>query len=97
MSNSKTIAGTIVRHYKNKFYVVRGTVMNSETLKPMVNYQSLYKYDGSRDDITDYQKWVRPLDMFLDKVEYEGNICDRFEIVEKPSRELVTLAYNLNE
>ena len=32
--------------------------MNSETHKPMVNYQSLHKYDGSRDDITDYQKWV---------------------------------------
>ena len=61
------------RHYKGKEYEVIGTAKHSETLEELVVYKALY---GER------QIWVRPLSMFLEEVEIDGNKIPRFSPVE---------------
>ena len=50
------------RHFKGKEYEVIGTARHSETLEEMVVYRALYGDGGL---------WVRPLAMFLSKVDRE--------------------------
>lgn len=61
------------RHYNNKDYEVIGTALHSETLEEMVLYKALYD-DG--------QLWVRPLSMFLEEVEINGQMMPRFKYLE---------------
>lgn len=56
-------------HYKGKRYKLIGIAKHSETLEEMVVYQAEY---GDNDI------WVRPKDMFFEKVEVDGRIVDRF-------------------
>jgi hypothetical protein len=57
-------------HYKNKKpYLVIAVAKHSETQEQLVVYRALYG-DG--------QTWVRPLVMFTELVEYEGNTVPRF-------------------
>lgn len=58
----------IYRHYKGKMYFVIGVAKHSETLEDLVVYQNKYGEDI----------WVRPLSMFLDKVEVDGQVVNRF-------------------
>ena len=58
------IQGTY-RHYKGNMYEVIGVAKHSETLEELVVYKALYG-DG--------QLWVRPKEMFLEKVTYEGRL-----------------------
>jgi hypothetical protein len=51
----------IYRHYKGKLYRVTGVARHSESLEQMVVYECLY-------DNPEGQLWVRPLEMFLEKV-----------------------------
>ena len=60
--------GGYYRHYKNKPYRAIGVVRHSETLEEMALYEALYPNDLG-------QMWVRPLEMFLGKLE-DGR--DRF-------------------
>ena len=65
------------RHFKDKYYIVENIAFDSETQEQMVVYRQLYG-EGSL--------WVRPLDMFLSKVDKE-KYPDveqeyRFELVE---------------
>ncbi len=60
----------IYRHYKGHKYQVLDIVRHSETLEPMVLYRALY---GERD------LWVRPLKMFQETVETDGQIVERFK------------------
>lgn len=60
----------IYEHYKGMKYQVIGIAKHSETLEEMVVYQALYG---------DYGIWVRPKDMFFEKVEVNGKIVDRFK------------------
>ncbi len=60
----------IYRHYKGHRYQVLDIVRNSETLEPMVLYRALY---GEQD------LWVRPLKMFQETVEIDGQIVERFK------------------
>lgn len=60
----------IYEHYKGMKYQVIGIAKHSETLEEMVVYQALYG---------DYGIWVRPKDMFFEKVEVNGEIVDRFK------------------
>ncbi len=60
-------------HYKGKQYEVIGIAKHSETLKELVVYRALY---GKHD------LWVRPLKMFLEKVEIEGEKIPRFRFIE---------------
>lgn len=61
------------RHYKGKEYEVIGVAKHSETLEELVVYRALYD-EG--------QIWVRPLKMFLEKVEVDGKKIPRFSSVE---------------
>lgn len=61
---------TKYKHFKGKEYLVLHIAKHSETLEEMVVYQALYG---------EYGIWVRPLDMFLEKIEREGNVINRFE------------------
>lgn len=60
------------RHFKGKYYKVLYVAKHSETLEDLVVYQQLYGEMGI---------WVRPLEMFLEKVEFEGKLVSRFEEV----------------
>ena len=58
------------KHYKGGEYEVIGVAKHSETLEDMVVYRALYG---------DNQIWVRPLKMFMEDVEIDGQKIPRFE------------------
>lgn len=58
------------RHFKGNEYLLLYTAKHSETLEDLVVYQALYGERGI---------WVRPLSMFLEKVEVNGKLVNRFE------------------
>jgi len=62
------------RHYKGKLYQVIDTVIHSETLEELVLYKPLY----ATNDEFNGKLWVRPLAMFMEKVEVNGEIVERF-------------------
>lgn len=66
------------RHYKGKHYLVYGIARHSETEEPLVVYRTDY---GERD------LWVRPLAMFQESVDVEGQLVPRFEWVEAADAE----------
>ncbi|MFI8573118.1 DUF1653 domain-containing protein [Stenotrophomonas bentonitica] len=61
------------RHFKGGNYEVIGVVRHSETLAPMVLYRPLD---------SDVGLWVRPYEMFVARVEVEGQWRARFAPVE---------------
>ena len=73
-----TSKGTII---KGDYYLVEGVANDSETGAPFVIYRKLYGDGGL---------WLRPLEMFLSKVEKEKYPdCPqeyRFELQEIPSK-----------
>ena len=73
-SEAKSLKLGIYEHYKGKNYQVLGVVVHSETLEELVLYKALY---GKR------LLWVRPLKMFLEKVEHEGKVRERFKFTRK--------------
>ena len=75
MENKRTIKpGKKYRHFKGNEYLVLYLAKHSETLEDMVVYQPLYGERGI---------WVRPLSMFLESVEVEGKLVERFMEVEE--------------
>lgn len=62
--------GKKYRHFKGKEYLVMHIAKHSETLEELVVYQALYGEMGV---------WVRPLEMFLEQVEVNGQMVNRFE------------------
>lgn len=60
-------------HYKGAHYEVLGVAHHSETEEPLVVYRALYG---------DYGLWVRPLEMFCETVEVQGEPVPRF-VLEK--------------
>ena len=73
--------GRVYRHFKGDYYLVEGVANVSETGAPFVIYRKLYGDGGL---------WLRPLEMFLSKVEKEKYPdCPqeyRFELQEIPSK-----------
>ena len=63
----------VYRHYKGNLYEVLMTAQHSETDEWMVVYKALYGDKGT---------WVRPYEMFVEKVELEGVWTPRFEKIE---------------
>ena len=61
-------------HYKGKHYAVLYVAAHSETLEPYVVYRQLYG-NGS--------VWIRPLAMFQEQVEINGNLVPRFRYIGK--------------
>ncbi|MEW4455451.1 DUF1653 domain-containing protein [Bremerella sp. JC817] len=74
MSNlpPETIIAGRYRHYKGPAYVVLGVARHSETEEPLVVY---------RKDYGDQSLWVRPLTMFTETVEIDGQQIPRFAYV----------------
>lgn len=62
----------IYRHYKGNEYEVLMVARHSETEEEMVVYRALYG---------DYGVWVRPYAMFMEKVEVDGEMVDRFRFL----------------
>jgi len=53
---------------------VLSTAKHSETLEDLVVYEALYENEVSR-------FWVRPLEMFVGKVDVDGKKVKRFEYI----------------
>jgi hypothetical protein len=60
------------RHFKGGEYAVQGVARHSENEELLVVYTPLYGEGGL---------WVRPLDMFLEQVQHDGELRSRFEFV----------------
>jgi hypothetical protein len=58
------------RHYKGKDYTVIGVARHSETEEELVVYRK--EYD-------DHGLWVRPLAMFIENVQMDGQSVPRFQ------------------
>lgn len=70
---TEVIAGELYKHYKNKqVYRIIGVAKHTETLEDMVIYAP-YSYKNEKSDL-----WARPLSMFLETVELDGNKVPRF-------------------
>ncbi|WKY44539.1 DUF1653 domain-containing protein [Eubacteriaceae bacterium ES2] len=61
------------RHFKGQEYEVLGTAIHSETLEQMVIYHPLYGEE---------KIWVRPLSMWNQLVEKDGQTLKRFMLIE---------------
>ncbi len=68
-----TVKKGIYRHFKGNLYEVLEVGTHSETQEQQVVYRALYGERGI---------WIRPLAMFLDTVECDGNSCKRFTWIE---------------
>ena len=66
----KTATAGRYRHYKGPEYEVLFTAKHTETEEELVVYQALYGERGY---------WVRPLEMFVETVEVNGEVRPRFE------------------
>ncbi len=62
----------LYKHFKGNMYEVINIATHSENREKYVVYRALYG---------DYGLFIRPLDMFLEKIEVNGNIISRFEFV----------------
>lgn len=60
------------RHFKGREYEVYGVATHSEDGEKLVVYRPLYG-EGAL--------WVRPLDMFLETVERDGQAVPRFALI----------------
>ena len=68
-----SISKGIYRHFKGNLYQVIEVATHSETREQLVVYRTLYG---------DYSMWVRPLMMFQETVEVDGQQVPRFSFVE---------------
>ncbi|VUD68919.1 hypothetical protein TDB9533_04279 [Thalassocella blandensis] len=75
----KNIVPGLYRHYKGNEYQVYGVATHSESMEVMVVYRALY---GHRD------LWVRPLSMFKESVEVNGEEIPRFTLVKRSDETL---------
>ena len=61
------------QHFKGNFYQVIDIVTHSETQETLVLYKPLYGEQAL---------WVRPIEMFLEEIERDGEVFKRFTLVE---------------
>ncbi|MFA6427412.1 MAG: DUF1653 domain-containing protein [Candidatus Magasanikbacteria bacterium] len=64
----------IYKHYKGNTYRVIGVAKHSETLEEFVVYEALYENNVSK-------LWLRPVELFIEEVEYEGKRTPRFKLL----------------
>lgn len=62
----------IYKHYKGNLYKVFGVARHSETEEELVVYQALYG---------EYGLWIRPKEMFMEKVRINEKTVPRFEFM----------------
>ena len=65
------------RHFKGGEYAVQGIAKHSESEELLVVYTPLYGDGGL---------WVRPLEMFIEKVHHEGDVGSRWGIWDKDEK-----------
>ena len=65
--------GGIYRHYKGNNYKLLAIATHSESLEKMAVYQALYGEMGI---------WVRPLEMFGETIEKDGQKIKRFQLID---------------
>ncbi|PZF73618.1 DUF1653 domain-containing protein [Taibaiella soli] len=70
------------RHYKGNFYEVIGVTMHSETKEKLVLYRALYDCPELHEEYGTDPLFVRPYDMFFEKVVIDGVEMPRFELVQ---------------
>lgn len=75
-NTSKPEVGAVYEHYKGNKYLVLAIGKHSETVEEIVVYVSLYDNPAS-------QVWVRPLDMFMEAIVYQGKTQPRFKKLAK--------------
>ncbi len=63
------------KHYKGNLYEVLGIARHSETLEELVVYKALYQTEGEN-------LWVRPIKMFTETIEINGEHILRFQFIE---------------
>ena len=63
------------KHYKGNLYEVLGIARHSETLEELVVYKALYQTEGEN-------LWVRPIKMFTETIEINGEHIQRFKYIE---------------
>ncbi len=63
------------KHYKGNLYEVLGIARHSETLEALVVYKALYQTEGEN-------LWVRPIKMFTETIEINGEHILRFQFIE---------------
>ncbi len=62
------------RHYKGNEYQVLGVAKHSETEEDFVVYRALYGAGGL---------WIRPVEIFVEKISTGGGQVPRFELMEE--------------
>ena len=67
----------IYRHYKGNLYEVIGLARHSETLEELVVYKALYENEFGKESL-----WVRPLTMFTEQIQTDGQAVTRFTFIE---------------
>ncbi len=60
--------GALYEHFKGKRYRVLAVAHHSEDLQPYVVYEALYHSEK----FGDHSVWIRPLAMFVEQVEVNG-------------------------
>ena len=73
MSERRIKIGKKYKHFKGNEYLVLHVAKHSESQEEMVVYKRLYGDGGI---------WVRPLEMFMEKVERDAKVFNRFEEIE---------------
>ncbi|TAF35718.1 MAG: DUF1653 domain-containing protein [Cytophagales bacterium] len=66
------------QHFKGQLYEVLDTAKHSETLELMVIYRPLYQTT----DLPCETLWVRPLAMFCEMIDHNGQKLQRFTHLE---------------
>lgn len=77
MSTSSKIKPGIYQHYKGPFYQVYEIAKHTETEEELVVYRYLYD---------DFGLTVRPLEMFVDELIFEGETVERFRFVKEANK-----------
>lgn len=73
-SSSQIVAGSVYEHYKGQKYRVIGIGLHTETLEEVVMYEALYDNPLGR-------LWCRPLKMWSESVEVNGQSVPRFKLL----------------
>jgi len=68
-----SVEGGYYKHFKGNIYQVIGVGKHSETGEELVIYRALYDSPHGYGAI-----WVRPVPMFLETIERDGKIMQRF-------------------